>query len=156
MSRRNKSFAKLRPHGFTLVELVIVIVVLSTGLLGILSVYQQTVARSADPLLQQQALAIAEAHMDEILGRQCDAGSATVGSRADWQWMRDYHNLDDSPPQDILGNQITPLASYRVAVSVTHGTTHLQDAVPSCLVVVTVTHDSHAAVSIALTGIRAE
>lgn len=143
--------------GFTLVELIIVIVVLSTGLLGILAVYQQTVVRSADPLLQQQALAIAEAHMDEILGRQCDATSSTTpGGRPDWLWMRDYHGLDDTPPQDILGNQIPLLSGYRVEVAVVHGTNHLADDVPTCRVDVTVSHDTHAGVRVVLSGFRAE
>lgn len=156
MYRLTEHPARSSNDGFTLVELIIVIVVLSTGLLGILAVYQQTVVRSADPLLQQQALAIAEAHMDEILGRQCDTSSTESGDRRDWLWMRDYHELDNSPPQDILGNGIDLLEGYRVVVAVVHGTNHLADNVPTCRVDVTVSHDTHAGVRVVLSGFRAE
>ncbi len=56
-----------RQHGVTLIELVVFIVVISVGIAGILSVFQLTVAHSADPLPRKQALAIADALMEEIL-----------------------------------------------------------------------------------------
>ncbi|MGC8733075.1 MAG: type IV pilus modification PilV family protein, partial [Halothiobacillaceae bacterium] len=52
-------------HGFTLIELVLAVVILSIGLAGILLVYSQTVAKSADPMLRQQALALAEGYLEE-------------------------------------------------------------------------------------------
>ncbi len=53
--------------GLSLVELVIFIVVISVGLAGILGVMNFTNRSSADPLIQKQALAIAEAYLEEIL-----------------------------------------------------------------------------------------
>lgn len=59
LHRRNQS-------GFTLIELIMFIVIVSIGVVGILSVMNFTTARSADPLLQMQAISIAEALMEEV------------------------------------------------------------------------------------------
>ena len=49
-----------RQRGFTLVELIIFIVVVGAGLAGILSVSNQVVRSSADPMLTKQSVALAE------------------------------------------------------------------------------------------------
>ena len=54
-------------RGFTLVELVIAMVVISIALSGVLMVMNYTTAHSADPMIQHQAVAIAEAYLEEIL-----------------------------------------------------------------------------------------
>jgi len=63
-----------RKHaGFTLIELVISIVVFSVLIAGIVVVIQQTAGQSADPMIQQQASAIAQAYLEEIaLQSFCD------------------------------------------------------------------------------------
>ncbi len=55
-----------RSHGFTLIELVMFIVVVSAALAGVLSVFDITTRGSADPQLRRQALAIAESLLEEI------------------------------------------------------------------------------------------
>jgi MSHA pilin protein MshD len=55
-----------RQSGLTLIELVMFIVIVSIGVVGILSVMNYTTSRSADPLLNTQAISIAEALMEEI------------------------------------------------------------------------------------------
>lgn len=55
-----------RQHGLTLVELIMFIVVVSIGVVGILQVWSTSVRGSADPLAYKQALAIAEALLEEI------------------------------------------------------------------------------------------
>jgi MSHA pilin protein MshD len=52
--------------GFTIVELIIFIVVVSVGLVGILSVLNLTARNSADPMIHKQMLAIAESLADEV------------------------------------------------------------------------------------------
>lgn len=111
--------------GFTLVELVITIVVLAAGLAGILVVFQETTARSADPQLRAQARAIAEAYMEEILLQSfADPDSGATGNseeanRADFDDVWDYDAITkQSPPQDRFGNPLTQLDDYRVSVDV--------------------------------------
>lgn len=55
-----------RQRGVTLVELILSIVIISVGLVGILSAMSLTTRHSADPLPRKQALAIAEALLEEV------------------------------------------------------------------------------------------
>src|SRR3982750_4492035 len=55
-----------RETGLSLIELVVFMVVLSAALAGVLRVFIQAGAHSADPLQRRQALAIAEALLDEV------------------------------------------------------------------------------------------
>lgn len=58
---------KTRQAGFSLIELIIFIVIVSTGVLGLLSVMRLSASnQGTDPLLQKQALAIAESLLAEI------------------------------------------------------------------------------------------
>lgn len=52
--------------GVTLIELIISIVIISIALSGILTVMNLTVNHSADPIIYQQTLAIAEACLEDI------------------------------------------------------------------------------------------
>ena len=54
------------PRGFTLVELIIFILLVSIALVGVLLVMNVTAARSSDPLVRKQGLAIAEALLEEV------------------------------------------------------------------------------------------
>lgn len=53
-------------RGFTLIELVIFIVVVSVAVLGVLRVISFTTANSADPQLRKQALVLAESMLEEV------------------------------------------------------------------------------------------
>lgn len=69
-----------KPHqrGTTLVELVIAIAIIAVTVAGVLGVFTTAARYNADPVIRKQALAIAEALMDEILSRPyttCDPDS---------------------------------------------------------------------------------
>ena len=66
LAKRNRAFAS----GFTLIEVLVTIVVISIAATAIMGVFINTVKTSADPLIQQQAIAIAEAYMEEIQSRK--------------------------------------------------------------------------------------
>jgi len=57
-----------RQRGVTLVELVIAIVIVGIAAAALYSAMASITARSADPMLRQQSLMLAEACMEEILG----------------------------------------------------------------------------------------
>jgi MSHA pilin protein MshD len=80
-----------RERGVTLLELIIFIVVVSTAVMGILTALDLANRSSTDPMIQKQALAIAEALLEEVQLQPftyCDpddsqaatADSATVGA----------------------------------------------------------------------------
>lgn len=58
--------APRRQSGLTLVELIVFVVIISVGLVGILGVLNFASAKSADPLIRKQALAVAEALLEEV------------------------------------------------------------------------------------------
>lgn len=113
-----------RQRGVTLVELVIAIVIVGIAAAALYSAMAGITARSADPMLRQQSLLLAEAHLEEILAQAyADPGAASVPGcdRACFDDVLDYHGLDDQPPRDAQDNELTQLAGYRVQVSVTDG-----------------------------------
>jgi len=106
-------------QGFTLVELIVAMVVISVALVGVMSVINYTTLHSADPVLRQQAIAIAEAYMEEIsLKNYSDPDTDGEGSRALFDDIDDYNGLADSGAYDQNGNAISGLSSYAVSVSV--------------------------------------
>ena len=53
-------------RGFTLIELIMFIVVISGALAGVLTIFIQATRGSADPQLRRQAMAIAESLLEEV------------------------------------------------------------------------------------------
>ncbi len=141
---------KTRQQGFTLVELIIFIVVVGAGLAGILSVMNQVVRHSADPLLTKQAVALADSVLEEVLQKAYDDPDGTAvgeSDRSNWDNVADFHNATQTafglPPN---------LAGYALLVTVADDSTTL--GVPARRVTVRVTVNTTGD-SVALTGYRA-
>jgi MSHA pilin protein MshD len=106
-------------NGVTLVELIVVMVVISIALTGVLMVINYTTSHSADPVLRHQAIAIAEAYMEEItLKNFADPDADGEGSRALFDDVDDYNGLVDNGAVDQNGNAIAGLGNYTVSVNV--------------------------------------
>lgn len=103
-------------RGVTLVELVISMVIISIALVGIFSVINLTVSHSADPLVQQQAVAIAESYLEEVLLQAYSGGSSSL--RSDFDDVDDYNGLSDNGVHDQHGTAIAGLSQYNVSVAV--------------------------------------
>jgi len=82
--------ARRSERGFTLPELLLLLVVLAIGLSGIAVALQQAVRGSADPLVQKQAVAVAESLMEEILLQPFNPVPGGA-SRADYNDVSDYN-----------------------------------------------------------------
>jgi MSHA pilin protein MshD len=108
--------------GVTLPELIISIVIISVALAGVLLMINTTVVRSADPMIQQQAMAIAEAYLEEISARPYGPPSG-ADDRADFRTVGDYATLSPGPPADQFGNPLAGLEAYQVTVNVVDGAT---------------------------------
>ena len=110
-----------RQSGMTLVELVISIVIVGLVVAALYGAMSSILGRSADPLLRQQSLSLAEAYLEEILLRsysRLDPPAGCGSGRACFNDVRDYQGLGDQPPQDVTGSALAELPGYRVAVQV--------------------------------------
>jgi len=106
--------------GVTLVELILSMVIISIALTGVLTVMNLTVSHSADPIVQHQAIAIAELYLEEILLQSYEnpTGGYSGADRSQFDDVADYNGLTDTGVKDHLGNSVATLANYNVSVSV--------------------------------------
>jgi MSHA pilin protein MshD len=135
-----------RYAGFTLIELVIAIAILAIGASALVVLINSATRHSLDPLVRQQANAIAQSYLEEaLLSPFCDpdistncpaactvspCGSASctslemsggVPDRPNFDDICDYNSINDtSGPVDRDGNPLSPsiLGSYNVRVNV--------------------------------------
>ena len=145
-------------RGFTLLELIIFIVVVSAGLAGILSVMNTVVKSSADPMLRKQSIAIAESMLEEVLLKDYTNTLGAQNGRANWNLVSDANGYTSTGITDPQGNAITGLEKYSVAVSVALATasdnTQLAALTPAAYKV-TVTVTDPGANTVKLVGYRA-
>lgn len=116
-------------QGFTLIELVMFIIIVGIAVSAVSLQFSQNVRHSADPLLRQQAIAIAHIYLDEITSKKWDENtpdgggaavpgpSAAMGPDAGEATRSDYDDVDD-----YHGLAETPTAGFTVNITVTHGT----------------------------------
>ena len=107
-----------RHRGVTLVELVVAITIVAIAVTTILGAFAAVATRSADAMMQQQAIAIAESYLSEILQRWVidPNGTPPNTGRASWDLVDQYNALVEAP-HDQFGNAIASLSSYTVSVS---------------------------------------
>lgn len=139
--------------GATLVELIITIIIISVALVGILSVVNLSAQHNADPVVRQQAIAIAESYLEEILLLPLvDPDGNNAGeNRAIFDNVADYNNLNDNGATDQNGNAIAGLGNYNITVTVNNNIA-VTAGVNMAEVIVTVTRGVSV---INLTGYRA-
>lgn len=128
-------------RGVTLIELIVFIAIVSVGLAGLMSTYTAAVRGSADPMQRKQALAIAEALLEEVSRAAftwCDpadanldtatsaAGCASLpensgpeaGNSRPYDNVNDYAGFTLASITDQSGNAISGLSGYSANVAV--------------------------------------
>ena len=146
--------ARQRRRGFTLIEAIVAIVVVSVALTGVLLAVRTSVMNSADPVVQRQMLAIAQQYMEEIALKPYApaANSAPVGCARDtYNDIGDYHGYSSSTICAIDGTAIAALSGYSVGITVAAGT--LGGVAAAKKITVTVTRGTQ---TLILTGWRTD
>lgn len=134
-----------RVRGFTLAEIILLIVVLAVAFTGIALLYQSTLRGSADPQVRKQSIAIAESLMDEILAQPFNnppggfSGAATQANRPLFDDVRDYNGFATTGIFAIDGTPIGGLGGYNVSVTVANTALGAAPAADSLQVTVSVT-----------------
>lgn len=130
--------------GFTLIEAIIFIVIVSVALVGIVTLFNLTTVGAADPARTKQALAVAESLLEEIelqAFTYCDpndANATTATSTAScattaqglgptagesryaeprFDNVGDYHGFSMTGIRDIQNNLISGLGGYTASVA---------------------------------------
>lgn len=141
---------RFNANGFTLIEIIVTIVVLAIASTALLSLFSSTVATSANPVIQQQAISIAEAYLEEVSLKSFDDpdGIAEANVRAIYDDVQDYNNLPDTVVRDQNNTPIPALSGYGVTVSVTGSALNTIPAADSLRIDITVTHPAIDPISI--------
>jgi MSHA pilin protein MshD len=133
---RQLCLTKPRQQGATLVELVMTIVIIGVAIAGVVGAFSLITGRSADPLNQTRAVALAQLYMDEILARNYDESSKVGGgkvpaaqvdcappgadseTRAGYDDVDDYHAITNAIPEDGEGNPLPGYDNFRISITV--------------------------------------
>ena len=113
-------------RGFTMIEMMVAIVVISVGIAGVMSAFSNSVRNSTEPTVRIQLQAVAEEIMEEILLKPYYAGTvATVTGceRTAFDELSDYNSYSTSNKIcNVDGTAIAALAGYSMSIAVTTGT----------------------------------
>jgi MSHA pilin protein MshD len=159
--------AAARQRGVTLVEVVLFVLIVGVALSAVLGTLSWASVRSVDPVVQRQAIAIAESMLQEVLSQPFtvndpdggpdalgpEPGEARGSSTAPFDHVNDYHGYASSGVTDATGAAVAGLQAYAVAVSVQPQALDGLPAQDGLLVTVTVTGPGGTVV--ALAGFRA-
>jgi MSHA pilin protein MshD len=149
---------KPRQAGFSLIELIFFIVVVSVGLAGILMVMDVSVKSSADPMVRKQAMALADSLMEEILLKPFVDPDGVSGetTRATFDDVSDYNGINEviSAAGPVFLSMPANLNGYTVKIDVVNDATTKLGTVAAAKVTVTVSKAG--ANSISMTGYRTQ
>jgi MSHA pilin protein MshD len=133
-------FKFIRQAGFTLLEIITTVVVIAIAATSLMSVFSSTIQTSADPMFEQQAIAIAEAYMEEIVLQDFAVGPGNT--RPTYDDVLDYNSLPDSVVRDQNGLPVGGLGDYGITVTVAQSALNGIIATESYRIDIVVTHAS--------------
>lgn len=146
-----------RERGISLIELIMFIVIVGIALAGIMLVINQVSGHSADALMRKQALAAADALLEEIESQHFSGvfgGAATQANRPSFDSIFNYNGFATSGilPADGTATAVSGLSNYQVAVTVSASA--LGNILAARAAQITVTVTDPAGQSISLSGYR--
>jgi MSHA pilin protein MshD len=147
--------------GFTLVEVIVSIVVLSIAIVGVVAGLSAVAVHSASAMVNEQAVAIASSYLNEVLQKPFGTGVADGATmRSQFDVVADYAGLTDVGVHDQTGAPAPGLGEFTVTVNVGAGTLGNPPAVPAVpagqVLEVDVTVSDSSGVLVELSGYRTQ
>ncbi len=113
-------------RGFTLVDLILVIIIVAIAIPPMLALFIQVVSGSTFGVTVSRANALASTLREEIQSKKWDdndpwsviLGPEPGDSRATYTDVDDFNGLDESPPRDSQGVILAGFTGFRQQVSV--------------------------------------
>jgi MSHA pilin protein MshD len=144
----------IRQRGVTLIEVVVAIVIVGIAATAILGGMGMITQRGAEAMTRQQAVAVAEAYLEEIMLQPVAFPGGTVPTTRDKLNDEDQYDGLNEIPYDQYGTAIPNLTGYNVRVAVTQ-TTALTGISAANARQINVTVTDPNGVTVVLTGYRA-
>jgi MSHA pilin protein MshD len=156
-----------RQSGITLIELIIFMVIMGIAMAGIVSSINFSVMHSADPLVRKQALAIAEALLEEVMLQNFSdpdgPPNVVEASRDLYDDINDYNNYcmatngcSQSNIVDAAGTAIPNMSGYAAQVVVAPSTLSTITAASGKALRITVTVTGPLNTTVLLEGYRTD
>ncbi|MDP2430621.1 MAG: pilus assembly protein MshD [Pseudomonadota bacterium] len=115
--------------GVSLIEVVLFMVVVSVALAVLVKAFDQAAVASADPVLRRQALAIAQALLEEVSVKDFAnptpggyAGPYNATTRGLFDDVMDYNGLTLNGISDLSGATVAGLSAYSAGIAVAAAT----------------------------------
>lgn len=137
--------APVSESGFSLVETILTIVIISISLVVLISAWGQSAKHSGDPFWHAKAAYLGQAYIEEIITKRFDENtplgghpactssscSSTLGidklsdgitdeTRSLFDDVDDYHGLNETPSENALGIIRPEYNNYQVSVGVVY------------------------------------
>lgn len=103
--------------GFTLIELIMFIIIVSVAVVGILTVMNTVVKSSADPMVRKQSTALADSIMEEIILKPYNDPDATETGETG---RDNYDDVDDynGKTQTLFTDLPSEVSAYTINIAV--------------------------------------
>jgi len=104
-----------RQRGVTLIELIVFIIIVSVGVVGLVSVIGPMVRSSADPMVTKQLATVAESLLNEALHQPytwCDPDDATALTAQSYTGCANPQNALGAAPSTEARGAVAPGAGY--------------------------------------------
>jgi MSHA pilin protein MshD len=120
-----------RAKGFSLVEVILFMVVVSVALVAVIQAFNLANVGSADPVLRRQSLAIAQSLLEEINFKPFRsaatddplqggfAGPYTAANRAQFDDLEDYNGFSMTGISTLTNETVAGLQNHSASVAVT-------------------------------------
>jgi MSHA pilin protein MshD len=131
-------------RGFTLLEMILFIVVFSLGIVGVMTLYINTLGKTSDPILRNNAVQVLQSVMEVVYNKkwdentpnggcdnittECSALSSSIGPDSGETSLNDYDDIDDfvnsgsayKKSRDWLSQDFGLISGFNIKITISY------------------------------------